>query len=104
MTVTVEALLGQWVKVAGGPRAAAYPPRIELREGGAYLAPEGPELGSIWHGGDWRLDQPETLVVQAANDAELRYRVVAFDGRTMTLRDGAGSTFTYRRDSAGGRT
>jgi len=88
-------LIGTWTKVPGEECASIYPPRIELRPHGAYLAPEGPQLGSVWHGGGWRLEGGK-LVVEAANDAELRYELVA-EADSITLTDARGCRVGYRR-------
>lgn len=97
MSVTADELLGRWSLERGAPCAAEYPPTIELRPHNAYLAPEGPHLGSRWHGGGWRLENGATLVMQAPNDADLRYRIVAADPVSLTVEDAEGCLVTYRR-------
>lgn len=97
LAITTETLLGRWAKATADACADRYPPGLEFRPGGVYLAPEGPEAGSLWHGGEWRVEAPDTLVVQAANDASLRYRIAAADADAFTVIDEAACRVTYRR-------
>ena len=97
MATTAEQLLGTWRKATGEPCAGQYPPTIELRPQSVYLAPEGPQLGSIWHGGTWAVDAGVVLIVQASNDADLRYRIADVDGATFTIIDARDCHVTYRR-------
>jgi len=90
-------LIGSWSKQPGERCGEIYPPQVEFRARGVYFAPEGPNLGSIWHGGGWRLEGNATLVVEAANDANLRYRLVA-EPDAITLTDERGCEVRFRRD------
>lgn len=94
--VTADDLLGSWSRASGDACAAIYPPRIELKAQNVYLAPDGPSLGSVWHGGGWRLEG-ETLVVEAANDAERRYRILDAAAGELTLLDERDCRVTWRR-------
>lgn len=90
-------LIGSWSRQPGERCGEIYPPQVEFRDRGVYFAPEGPNLGSIWHGGGWRLEGDATLVVEAANDANLRYRLVAAPD-AITLTDDRGCEVRFRRD------
>jgi hypothetical protein len=97
MATTAEQLLGTWQKATGDACAERYPPTIELRPQSIYEAPEGPQLGSLWHGGSWTVEAGAVLIVQAANDADLRYRIADVDGSAFTFIDDRDCRVTYRR-------
>jgi len=97
MTQVDESLLaGQWQKDTEEGCASRYPPRLTVRGGGIYEAPDGPEMGSLWHGGDWRAEE-DALFIQAANDAMLSYRIIKLDRDQLVLADSAGCRVVYRR-------
>lgn len=97
MATTAAQLLGSWRKVTGAACAEQYPPTIELRPQSVYEAPEGPQLGSMWHGGSWRVEADGVLVVQAANDADLRYQISDAGASAFTIVDDRGCEVTYSR-------
>ncbi len=90
-------LLGVWHKATSDACAEKYPAVLDVRDGGMYFAPGGPEAGAYWHGGDWSVDH-RSLIVQVANDRNVPYEVVEVTGDVFTLEDDENCRFTYRRE------
>jgi hypothetical protein len=97
--ISEQSLTGYWRKITEESCSSRYPAKLEFRAGGVYDAPEGPETGAYWHGGDWMITEDGRIVIQAANDAMVPYHVVEISGAQLTLEDNDGCRFTYRRDS-----
>lgn len=94
-----QSLTGYWRKITEDGGSSRYPAKLELRAGGVYEAPGGPETGAYWHGGDWMIAQDGRIVIQVANDAMVPYKIIEFTGAQLTLEDDDGSQFTYQRGS-----
>ena len=97
--MTMDDLAGRWRKASETECAARYPGELELRQGGLYEAPRGPEEGAVWHGGEWQLDQPSAMIVQMADDEMRRYGLVTLNEREFVLEDGEGCQIAYRRET-----
>ncbi len=97
MEIDQERLKGSWVKVSTEKCARNYPAQIEFLADGIYKAPDGPDIGAIWHGGDWLLTEDRNLKMQASNDAMLSY-TITFDGEHLALTDYADCTVLYRQN------
>jgi len=98
----VEGWVGRWKKAETeeGECREAYPPELVFRRSGAYEAPGGIEAGSRLHSGEWRLEEGEEgplLLLQAANDAMLPFRIGEKREEAFTLEDAAGCRIRYRR-------
>lgn len=91
--------LGEWRKVAEEGCREAYPETIVFREGGVYEAPGAAEAGMRLQSGDYEVSGEEggSLLLQAANDAMLRYRIVEKREAAFVLDDGDGCRVGYRR-------
>ena len=97
--VSEQSLTGYWRKITKESCSSRYPATLEFRAGGVYDAPDGPETGAYWHGGDWMIAEDGRIVIQAANDVMASYRVVEISDVQLTLEDSDGCRLTYRRDS-----
>ena len=99
-TISEQSLTGYWRKITEQSCSSRYPAVVEFRAGGVYVAPDGPETGAYWHGGDWMIAADGRIVIQAANDAMVPYHVVEISGAQLTLEDNDGCRFTYRRGNS----
>ena len=95
--ISDDVLTGPWRKITEESCSSRYPAQFEFRAGGAYDAPDGPETGAYWHGGDWGIAKDGRIVIQAANDAMMPYRVVEISDMQLTLEDSEDCRFTYQR-------
>lgn len=89
-------ILGSWMLADLGGCETVYPSAVEFVDGGVYGAPTGPDEGAVLHGGDWELDG-DTLAMQAANDAMLRYRVSQIGPEALVIVDADGCEIRYAR-------
>lgn len=93
-----EGWAGRWQKVEEDRCPWPYPELLIVRVGGVYEAPGGPEAGSRFHSGDWTTEEDGTvLVLQAANDAMVRHRVLEHTADAFTLEASGGCRVRYRR-------
>ena len=90
MELTADAMIGSWRRAAQVSCKTIYPPLVTFMKNGIYAAPDSPDAGAIWHGGDWEIDQDNALRVQAAHDALLKYSVdeLSADGFVLVDQDG----------------
>ena len=89
-------LIGIWVKVSTEICSRHYPKQIEFLSGGIYKAPDGPNSGAIWHGGEWLLTDDNQLKIQASNDAMIGYSAT-FDGNNLAITDYQDCTVQYQQ-------
>lgn len=91
------ALLGVWQFASAEGCADRYPARVEFRQPGIYEAPDGPETGAIWHGGEWAITEAGEIAVMANNDAMLRYRIARLTESDLVLEGAGDCRITYIR-------
>jgi hypothetical protein len=83
-------LVGDWLKVAGGPGTEIYPEHLHFAEG-SYLGHRGASQAGMlwWDAGTYRLESEGDLVLSTANDEIVHYEVQLDAGRLRILdRDG----------------
>lgn len=98
--VSSSELQGRWRRVSGGDCANAYPAQIVFEQARYLGTKDRATQGFIvWDAGGFRVESADVVMIQTADDAQVRYRYKLSGGR-LTFVDEAGCEFSYERDEA----